>query len=110
MTTANEILDYNETTLETEGTRKGEGPQARAASGGTFTGNGRIAVTHRDSRITALSNVTAGISEVNANNVPFLGDAVMTVHNVAPFNGGVIVRVNVAWNSPLRCKLMVTFE
>jgi hypothetical protein len=110
MTTSNEISDYSETLLEAEETRKGESRQARAHTFGIFTGKGFIRCRINDSRITTASDVTAGIGEMDGNNIPFIGDAVMTVHNVAPFNGGVFVRVNVAWDSPLRFQVMVTFD
>lgn len=35
----------------------------------------------------------------------FIGDVRYTVHNVATFNGGVSVRVNIEWDSPIRVRL-----
>ncbi|HWQ96047.1 MAG TPA: hypothetical protein VN368_01620 [Candidatus Methylomirabilis sp.] len=35
----------------------------------------------------------------------WMGDAAYTVHNVVPYNGGVNVRVNIGWDSPIRVRL-----
>jgi hypothetical protein len=37
--------------------------------------------------------------------VPFVGAARYTVHNVAPFDGGVVVWINIEWGSDIRVQL-----
>jgi hypothetical protein len=56
--------------------------------------------------VNARSQVAVSITEVTAANVPFLGDAGMSVLNVVPQDDGTVtVRANVAWSSPLKVKL-----
>jgi len=73
----------------------------------TYTINGTYNLFCTWSRINANSHVVAAISEY-ANGDPadrFIGDAQMTVHNIAPYNGGVEVQVDVNWGSPLNVRL-----
>jgi hypothetical protein len=56
--------------------------------------------------VKANSQVSVSITEVNQNNVPFLGNANMGILNVVPQDDGTItVRGNVDWTSQLRCLL-----
>jgi hypothetical protein len=62
----------------------------------------------RGELIRKTTNVFASISEadpiVSSQDpvpAPFLGSAVMTVANIAPYNGGVWILVSVNWNTPL---------
>jgi hypothetical protein len=80
---------------------------ALAAAYCTYTINGTYNLFCNWSRINANSHVVAAISEY-ANGDPadrFIGDAQMTVHNIAPYNGGVEVQVDVNWGSPLNVRL-----
>jgi len=80
---------------------------ALAAAYCTYTINGTYNLFCTWSRINANSHVVAAISEY-ANGDPadrFIGDAQMTVHNIAPYNGGVEVQVDVNWGSPLNVRL-----
>ncbi|MCU0393010.1 MAG: hypothetical protein MUE81_18020 [Thermoflexibacter sp.] len=69
----------------------------------TLRGNGKILIDCADRRITANSRVFVSISEFNsdARINRFIGAADFQVLNVAPYNGGVRVRINIAWGSPL---------
>jgi len=55
--------------------------------------------------VTPNSIVTAQISELTnsgtSNDVPFIGDAVMRVDNIAPAQDNVVMRVEIDWASPL---------
>jgi hypothetical protein len=52
------------------------------------------------------SQVAVSITEVNQDDVPFLGSAKMGILNVVPKDDGTItVRGNIDWPSPLRCML-----
>ena len=80
---------------------------AVAAAYCTYTINGTYLLTCYWSRINANSHVLAAISEY-ANGNPadrFIGGAQMTVHNIAPFSGGVTAEVDVNWGSPLNVRL-----
>jgi hypothetical protein len=72
----------------------------------TYFTRGQKILTCYTGAITANSTVLAEISEYYPNpNNRFIGAARMTVHNVAPFNGGVKVWVNIEWSSSLRVRL-----
>ena len=75
-----------------------------------FTGNGANILRISNPEITVNSDVTASIGEMTQNDVPFIGSAVMRVSNVAPFNGGVLVRVEVDFDRPLRFQVMLTYS
>jgi hypothetical protein len=73
---------------------------------------GWMVLTLNSGWISKTSNVFVSASETTdlVTNVdpvpePFVGDARYTVHNVAPFNGGVRVRLNVEWPEPLNIQL-----
>jgi hypothetical protein len=50
---------------------------------------------NRDSRIFVAT------SEGNPGEAKFIGDARYTVHNVAPYDGGVRVRINIEYDAPI---------
>ncbi|MEV8389655.1 MULTISPECIES: hypothetical protein [unclassified Streptomyces] len=50
------------------------------------------------------STVIVTASEVDANGVRFIGAAPVTVTGIAPGSGIVTVKINIAWNSPLRIR------
>ncbi|REE98625.1 hypothetical protein [Thermomonospora umbrina] len=56
------------------------------------------------------TRVTVSIVEVDGNNVPFIGSARMTVHNVRPYQGGVHTWVNIEWSSALRIRASFFWE
>ena len=78
----------------------------------TWRGNGTVNLNCGHSGINANSRVVASVSEYNTD--PrlnrFVGNAAMLIYNVAPYNGGVVIRVNVAWNSPLNVRVDVFVE
>lgn len=40
----------------------------------------------------------------------FIGNALMRICNIAPFNGGAFIRVEVAWDRPLRFQVMLNYS
>ncbi|MFD5556098.1 hypothetical protein ACFV0R_08955 [Streptomyces sp. NPDC059578] len=54
--------------------------------------------------INANSTVLVAASEIDGNNVRFLGAAPITVANIVPAAGLVTVKINVAWGSGLRIR------
>jgi hypothetical protein len=61
------------------------------------------------SKITANSHVVLAISEYGTGGPTdrFIGAAPMTIHNIAPFAGGVTAEVDINWGSPLNIRLDV---
>lgn len=56
--------------------------------------------------VTRNSRVFVSTSEFGGGaQVPFVGAARYTVHNVAPFDGGVVVWINIEWGSDIRVQL-----
>jgi hypothetical protein len=51
------------------------------------------------------SNILVAASQIDGTGSPFIGDASIQILNVAPFENGVKVRVNVLWNSPIQFRL-----
>ena len=66
---------------------------------GTFTLNFSVP------GVTPSSVVMVSMTEINANGQPFVGDATVTVHNVAPGNGNVRLRGEVDWDSDLSVRV-----
>lgn len=54
------------------------------------------------SKINRNSRVFVSTSEGMSQNQMFIGAATYTVHNVAPRDGGVDIRLHIAWDSPIR--------
>ena len=73
---------------------------------------GTIRLNCGHAAINANSRVVASISEYNTDprQNRFMGDASMLIYNVSPYNGGVIIRLNVGWNSPLNVRVDVFVE
>lgn len=78
----------------------------------TWRGSGTVRLNCGHAAINANSRVVASISEYNTDprQNRFMGDAPMLVYNVSPYNGGVIIRLNVAWNGPLNVRVDVFVE
>jgi hypothetical protein len=78
----------------------------------TWRGNGTTRLNCGHAAINANSRVVASISEYNTDprQNRFIGDAAMLVYNVAPYNGGVVIRLSVGWNSPLNVRVDVFVE
>lgn len=70
---------------------------------GTFT------LTFSLPGVTSNSVVMVSMAELDGGNQPFIGDATMTVHNVAPGHESVRVRGEVDWDSdlPVRISFLV---
>jgi hypothetical protein len=72
----------------------------------TSAGQGSHITTDPIFGVNRLSQVTVSITELDANDVPFIASAGMAVYNVVPQDGGkVTVHWWVGWNSPLRIRL-----
>jgi hypothetical protein len=71
-----------------------------------YSGNGVFNIKYEDGSMNVNSNVVVSISEMTTNDTPFIGNAPMSVANVAPFNNGTWVKVNIGWDKPLRFQLM----
>jgi hypothetical protein len=72
-------------------------------------GHGRINMrgTAPGLGISAGSNMVASVTEVNAQDVPFVGLADTKVYNVAPFQDGAVIRVDLVWGSDIRYKILM---
>jgi hypothetical protein len=78
----------------------------------TWRGNGTVRINCAHAGINANARVVASISEYNTDprQNRFVGDAPMLIHNVAPYNGGVVIRLYVGWNTPLNVRIDVLVE
>ncbi|HSE17930.1 MAG TPA: hypothetical protein VLB46_12815 [Pyrinomonadaceae bacterium] len=83
-----------------------------AAIPNAFTGfalyrtHGLVRLTAISGAINGNSRVLVGISEFGGTpQGRFIGSAKMTIHNIAPFNGGVQVLADIAWGSDLNVRL-----
>ncbi|MET8681424.1 hypothetical protein ABZW18_28560 [Streptomyces sp. NPDC004647] len=57
-------------------------------------------------QVNSVSQVAVSICELNNDGVPFIGNARLEVHNVAPHNDGrIIVRGQVHWENDLHVRL-----
>jgi hypothetical protein len=56
--------------------------------------------------ISANSTVMAAVSEYRGGPLGrFIGSAIMTVHNIRPFNGGVDVVIDTGWGNPINVRM-----
>jgi len=79
----------------------------------TWRGNGVAkALRFNHSGINANSRVFVSISEFSSDAQinRFIGDARMSVYNVAPFNGGFFAWVEISWNNPLPVRFDVLID
>lgn len=78
----------------------------------TYRGFGIVRLNCGHPSIQANSRVVAAISEYNTDprQNRFVGDAYTQIYNVAPYNGGVVIRLNIGWNSPLNVRIDVLVE
>jgi hypothetical protein len=78
----------------------------------TWRGFGTVKLNCGNSAIRANSRVFASISEYNTDPTQnrFIGDAFMVIYNIAPYNGGVIVRLNVGFSSALNVRVDVLVD
>jgi kumamolisin len=89
------------------------GPAAARLSPASYTnfalwhGNGLVNLRINDPSITADSRVFAAVSEyaTDARVDRFIGSAQMTVYNIAPTNGAVVVQINVNWSTALNVRV-----
>lgn len=78
----------------------------------TFRGNNEWKLTCRHPNINATSRVFISISEYDTDPQinRFVGLAKLQVFNVSPFNGGVVVWINIGWGSTINIRLDVLVE
>jgi kumamolisin len=104
-------LSDNVVVVQAQGRKSGAaGTRLSAESYSNFAlwhGNGLVNLRINDPGITADSRVVAAVSEyaTDARVDRFIGSAQMTVFNVAPTNGAVVVQFNVNWSSPLNVRV-----
>jgi len=84
------------------------GRSARAIAGDGFTyrhdwgqHRGLLLLTLNWSGFTGATRVFVAAAEGGGLGGKFVGDALYTVHNVAPGVGSVTIRLNVEWDSPI---------
>jgi len=95
--------------------KKGATPELSAASFSTYftwRGSGTVLLNCGHAGIRASSRVVASISEYNtdANQNRFVGNAYMLIYNVAPYNGGVMIRLSVGFSSALNVRVDVIVD
>ncbi|WP_324670563.1 hypothetical protein [Hymenobacter sp. GOD-10R] len=95
--------------------KKGAAPELSAASFSTYytwRGFGTVILNCGHPSIRSSSRVVASISEYNTdpNQNRFIGNAYMLVYNVAPYNGGVMIRLNVGFSSALNVRVDVVVD
>ncbi len=101
----------NVVVVQAQGHKSGPaGPRLSAESYSGFAlwhGNGLVNLRINDAGITADSRVVAAVSEyaTDARVDRFIGSAQMSVYNVAPTNGAVVVQLNVNWSSALNVRV-----
>ncbi|OUJ74710.1 hypothetical protein [Hymenobacter crusticola] len=78
----------------------------------TWRGSGTVVLNCGHPNIRSSSRVVASISEYNTdpNQNRFIGNAPMLVYNVAPYNGGVMIRLNVGFSSALNVRVDVVVD
>ncbi|MEV7443245.1 hypothetical protein AB0O22_19260 [Streptomyces sp. NPDC091204] len=71
-----------------------------------FHGDFFLTVRLPTAQVNSFSQVAVSICELNSDGIPFIGNAKMEVHNVAPHGDGrIIVRAEVHWGSNLKVRL-----
>ncbi|WP_411145558.1 hypothetical protein [Streptomyces sp. x-80] len=84
-------------------------PASAALSGAFFADigiHGLFTLSFSIPSVTNANVVMVSMTELGgSSNLPFIGDATMTVHNVAPGNGIVQVRGEVDWDSNLSTRV-----
>ena len=104
-------LSDNVAVVQAQGRKSGPaGTRLSAESYSGFAlwhGNGLVNLTINDPGITADSRVVAAVSEyaTDARVDRFIGSAQMTVNNIAPTNGAVVVQLNVNWSTALNVRV-----
>lgn len=104
-------LSDNVVVVQAQGRKPGLA--ASRLSGESYTGfalwhgNGLVKLRINDPNITADSRVFAAVSEygTDARVDRFIGSAQMTVYNIAPTNGSVVVQLNVNWSTALNVRV-----
>jgi len=78
----------------------------------TWRGNGSVKLNCGNGSINANSRVFAAVSEYNTDPTlnRFIGSSQFQVFNVSPYNGGVIVWLNINWSSPLNVRLDILVD
>ncbi|MGI4886324.1 MAG: hypothetical protein ACRYFR_15315 [Janthinobacterium lividum] len=78
----------------------------------TWRGHGVVNLNCGNGRINANSRVVASVSEYNTDPAlnRFIGDATMAVYNVAPYNGGVVIKLYVGFNNAINVRVDVMVE
>ncbi|WP_416566449.1 hypothetical protein [Nocardia testacea] len=79
-----------------------------------MAGTGRkVIVDHKGFEVTIpimagpANAVFASITEVDVNDTPFMGLAGMTIDNVVPRQGSVVVRGSIGWEANIRARIDV---
>ncbi|HEX2317292.1 MAG TPA: hypothetical protein VHJ17_26325 [Thermomonospora sp.] len=85
-------------------------PEAVFTGTAIFVARGQVILNATSGVFTPSTRVTASIVEVDGGNVPFIGSARLTIHNVQPYQGGVRVWVNIEWSSNLRVRVSYFWE
>jgi hypothetical protein len=71
-----------------------------------FTGNGDfIRLSFPFGSVKPSTVVTASITEIDGDGLPFVGAATVEIHNIAPRDGAIDVVAAVRWDNPLRCRI-----
>jgi hypothetical protein len=78
----------------------------------TWRGFGTVNLNCGHGAIRASSRVFVSLTEYNTdpNINPIMGNAFVFLYNVVPYNGGVVVRFNVGFNSALNIKVSVLVD
>ncbi len=78
----------------------------------TWRGQGLVKINCGDSRIGSNSRIFASICEYNTE--PrlnrFIGAALLLIYNISPYNGGVVIVINVPWDSPLNIRIDILVD
>jgi hypothetical protein len=106
------ILTPEQSTVQTE-RKTVSNARAQSAFGHSFhifRGNGPLILRINNREITVNSDVTGSVGEMTEDDVPFVGNAVMRLCNVAPFDGGTFVFVEINHGTPLRFQVMLHYS